>query len=252
MKYYLSVIIPAFNEAKRLPGTLEKTIHFLNAQPYASEIIVVTDGSTDGTAEVAESFKTRYPGLTVLSFEKNKGKGFAVRAGMLRATGQLRLFMDADYAVPIEYVQTFIDSIGAGADIVIASRALKDSKLCVKQGFARRVLAQAFGKLQRLILALPFPDTQCGFKMFRAESAESLFRLLQYNCAYFDAELLYVAHHLGTKVAEIGVDWTHDQETRLPIGLVRSLDLFKKLLLIRKIHRTTVSRKALRLLEPVK
>ncbi len=232
-------MIPAYNEARRLPRTLRATIQFLSSQPYASEILVVTDGSTDDTIAVAESFSDGFPNLRVIAFKENKGKGFAVKAGLLAATGRYRLFMDADYAVPIEYVDSFLNQAKEGYEIVIASRALKDSKLTMQQSFVRRSFAQAFGLMQKAVLGMPFVDTQCGFKLFSADAAETVIPFVTYDCAYFDAELLFVAHKLKRKVAEVGVEWHHDQETRLPIGLKRSIDLFRKLLMIRSIHKST-------------
>jgi len=236
---FLSIVIPAYNEGRRLPRTLRETIKYLSAQTLASEIIVITDGSTDDTIAVAESFSDEFPNLKVIAFKQNKGKGFAVKAGLQAATGKYRLFMDADYAVPIEYVDQFLEQANKGYEIVIASRALKDSKLSMQQSFARRSFGQAFGIIQKAVLGMPFVDTQCGFKLFSAHAVETIIPLVTYDCAYFDAELLYVAHRLKTNVQEVGVEWHHDQETRLPIGFRRSLDLLRKLMMIRSIHRLT-------------
>lgn len=219
-----------------MPRTLTETIKFLENQSYDSEILVVTDGSSDRTAAVAQSFCDRFPRLRVLEFKEKRGKGFGVSTGILAAQGEYRLFMDADYAVPIEYVTQFIDLAENGFDIVIASRALAESHFEEKQRFPRRQLALVFGELQKMILRLPYKDTQCGFKMFSAEAAQRYFPLLKYECAYFDAELLFIAFKSGAKVAQVPVTWRHDQESRLPIGLKRSLDLFMKLLQIRKNH----------------
>lgn len=235
--YELSVIIPAWNEEKRLPATLEKVIDFLKGQVYTSEILVVTDGSKDRTVEVAESFTSIFPSLQVISFPFNKGKGFGVKEGMRAASGKYRLFMDSDYAVPIDFVTPFLTAVQhEGYDIVIGSRAMEQSKVTASQGFPRQQLAQLFGFLQWLVLRLPFRDTQCGFKLFTATAAESYFPQVVYDCAYFDAELLYLAHKSGAKIKQVPVTWQHDGETRLPIGLRRSIDLFGKLLRIRQLH----------------
>jgi len=234
--FEVSIIIPAWNEEFRLPRTLDEVIKYLQQQPLSAEILVVTDGSKDRTAEVAQSYADSFQSLRVLAFPFNKGKGWGVKTGMLEAHGQFRLFMDADYAVPVEFLTPFLNEIRKGYDCVIASRALENTKIEQSQSFPRKELAQLFGLMQRTILNIPFKDTQCGFKLFTASCAEKLFSRLTLDCAYFDAELLYLAHHMNMKVAELPVTWTHDPETRLPIGARRSVDLFKKMLLIPKTH----------------
>jgi len=237
MKYHLSVIIPAYNEEKRLPSTLERTIDFLRKQPYTSEIIVVTDGSTDNTAHVARSFAKDFPSLTVIEQDTKVGKGYAVKLGMLSANGDYRLFMDADYAVPIEYISSFLSLAKRNNAIVIASRGLEKSILEKRQKFLREKMARLFGVIQRQVLGLPIIDTQCGFKLFDEHSTKRIFNALTYTCSYFDAELLYIAHHSGIPIEEVPVAWRHDNETRLPIGMKRSVDLFIKLFKIKRIHR---------------
>ncbi|HEY9731618.1 MAG TPA: dolichyl-phosphate beta-glucosyltransferase [Drouetiella sp.] len=232
----LSVIIPAYNEESRLPHTLMKTATFLAKQSYSSEIIVVTDGSTDRTEEVVEEAAARYGGIRLISLPKNRGKGFSVKYGMINAFGDYRLFMDADYAVPIEYLNEFLAEIERGGDVIIGSRSHENTRIGTPQGFPRRQLAISFGYLQRAILRMPFLDTQCGFKMFTADAVKLLFPHVVYECAYFDAELLYIATKMGLNVKEIGVKWTHDQQTRLPIGFNRSLELFQKLVAIPSLH----------------
>lgn len=230
---FLSVIIPAYNEERRLPRTLAAVTDFLQRKSYSSEVIVVTDGSSDGTERVVDEWS---PSVRLLSFKQNRGKGFAVRTGMLSASGRYRLFMDADYAVPIEFLDPLLEKTLEGADLAVGSRALKDSKIVAGQSPIRQGLTACFGVLQRSILDLPIVDTQCGFKLFTKQSAESLFSIAELDCAYFDAEVLFLAYHLGLKIDEIPVEWTHDQETRLPIGPARSLDLLKKLIGVRRKH----------------
>jgi len=236
LSHYLSIIIPAYNEARRLPRTLSETISFLEVQSFTSEIIVVTDGSTDETVAVAESFASRFSDLRVISFAGNKGKGFSVKTGMLAARAKYRLFMDADYAVPVQTVLTLLESVKDGFDIVIGSRAMADSVILVQQGFIRRQLTKVFSVLQDATLGLPFEDTQCGFKLFTAAAAELYFPQVTFDCAYFDAELLYVAHNAGARIAQVPITWQHDHETRLPIGMKRSIDLARKMFAIPRIH----------------
>ncbi|SRR5579885_3011312 len=236
MPYDVSVIIPAYNDERRLPPTLEKVIAFLQTQAYSSEIIVVTDGSTDRTAQVAEAFSSKFPDLKVVSFPFNKGKGFGVKEGMKAATGKYRLFMDADSATPIEFLAPFLDEMKKGNDIVIGSRAMAESKIIAAQSFPRRELAIVFRWLQWAVLRLPYRDTQCGFKLFTGEAAELYFPQVTYDCAYFDAELLYIAYKSGAKISQLPVTWEHDNDTRLPIGFRRSVELFFKLLKIPRTH----------------
>lgn len=248
---YLSVVIPAFNEERRLPRTLDRVIRYLQKQSFASEIIVVTDGSSDRTADVAREWGYEFPDLRVMEFSQNRGKGFGVKQGMLSAKGKFRLFMDADYAVPIDYVDQCLNQmIAYKRDIVIGSRTAAGASFEQSQPFLRQQLAVLFGLIQHAILRLPYRDTQCGFKLFTAESAEKYFPLLRYECAYFDAELLYIAHQSGADIGEVGVTWRHDNETRLPIGMSRSLDLLRKLFKIQKMHsRLGAKRDSLRLMD---
>lgn len=237
MSCYLSIVIPAFNEEKRLPKTLATIIQFLQKQSYTSEIIVVNDGSTDKTKKIAEEFMGNdSPSIRFIEYFPNQGKGFAVKKGMVAAKGEYRLFMDADYAVPIEYLPTFLSMINNDYHVVIASRGLKKSQIDAHQPFLRELAGKGFGVLQRFVLDLPFVDTQCGFKLFTEEAAEILFQKVTFNCAYFDAELLYLAYHNNMKIGEIGVRWRHDGETRLPIGLKRTYDILRKLFIIRPLH----------------
>src|ERR1035437_7554374 len=160
METYISIIIPAFNEEKRLPRTLSKTIHFLKMKQYLSEIIVVSDGSQDATKEIANSFSQEYPNLKVLEYHPNKGKGYAVKKGMLESIGKYKLFMDADYAVPIDFLDTFISMINHKYDIVIGSRGLRQSQVTSHQPFFRELAAKTFGVIQRIILGLDRKSTR--------------------------------------------------------------------------------------------
>lgn len=232
----LSIIIPAYNEVKRLPGCLENTIKYINENKIDSEILVVLDGCTDNTKSEAEKFRGAYPNIKIIEYSTNKGKGYAVKTGMLAAKGDYRLFMDADYAVPIEFISDFMKLIKSN-DIVIGSRGHKETTIEKHQIFYRELAGILFGRFQKFILKIPFKDTQCGFKMYTADAAEKLFSEMEFNCSYFDAEIIYNAFNSGMKIAEAPVSWTHDGETRMPIGIARTIDLLKKLFKIKKIHR---------------
>jgi dolichyl-phosphate beta-glucosyltransferase len=233
MQCDVSIIIPAYNEANRIERALIPAIQYLKKQSYSSEIIVVSDGSNDETKAVTEKHKNEFENINIIEYFPNKGKGYAVKTGMINANGKYRLFMDADYAVPVDYIENFLNEIYKGYDIVIGSRVNEQSEIIKHQSFFREKLAKGFNLLQRVVLGLPIKDTQCGFKLFTSDTAEKLFKSISLNCSYFDAELLYIAYKNKFKIKEIGVKWSHDNETRLPITFTRSLDLLLKLFKIR-------------------
>lgn len=233
MPIHLSIVIPAYNEEKRLPLCLSNTINFLNQQKYESEILVIDDGSEDNTDTVVNNYKNETDNINLIQYNFNKGKGFAVKTGIQNAKGEYILFMDADYAVPIDTVNTYLEIIKNGYDIVIASRGHKETQVIHHQKYLRELAGKMFGKFQKIILNIPYTDTQCGFKLFKNEIAKKLFKLVEYNCSYFDAEVMYFAHKMKLKVYEAPVVWNHDGITRMPVGFLRTADLLKKLLLLR-------------------
>ncbi len=232
----LSVVIPAFNEEDRLPRCLSNTIKFLNKQDYESEIIVVCDGCTDSSANEVLKLTPQFSNLRLIQYAPNRGKGHAVKEGMLEARGNLRLFMDADYAVPVELIGDFISQLADGYDVVIGARDLKESEIVRHQWFLRELAGKIFGRIQKFILEIPYYDTQCGFKLFTGDAAEFLFSKLKYECSYFDAEMIYIAHRAGLKIKEMPVVWAHDGITRMPVGPGRTIDLFVKLLKLKRLH----------------
>ena len=232
----LSIVIPAYNEENRIPKTLDATIAYLKTRDYESEIIVVSDGSIDATIQRVEEYAEQFPALRGLEYHPNRGKGYAVKTGMLEAKGDFILFMDADYAVPVEFVERLLKET-EHADVVIGSRILQESVVTQHQPVLREFAARVFGRIQSAWLGLPFRDTQCGFKLFRREMAVKLFSAITFECSYFDAELLHIAWKSGVRVRQVPVTWTHDGETRLPIGFRRTLDLLAKLWRIRRQRR---------------
>jgi len=233
----LSIVIPAYNEENRLKRCLKPTISYLKNEPFESEIIAVLDGCTDNTRAVAESFQCEFTNLKIVDYSPNRGKGYAVKTGMLEAKGDMRMFMDADYAVPIETLPEYIEKLKNGYDIVIASRRHKDTVIEEHQLFFRELAGKGFGLLQRIILGIPYYDTQCGFKLFTEEAAKYLFPQLKYNCSYFDAEMMYIAYKGKMKVMEMPVKWKHDGVTSMPIGSSRTIDLLKKLIRLKGNHK---------------
>ena len=192
---YLSVILPAYNEAERLPKTLESVLAHLASKDWTWEVLVSDDGSRDATPDLVEQ---RYPQCRVARAPCNQGKGAAVRRGMLAARGRFRLFSDADLSTPIDEIDAMLGEMERGGyDVVIASRALPESRLEVHQPRWREWSGRLFNFLVRPISGLPFPDTQCGFKLFRAEAARRLFSRQRSDGWAFDVEILMLAKAFG-------------------------------------------------------
>jgi len=210
---FLSIIIPAHNEEHRLPPTLKTVDAFLERQPYASEILVVENGSQDLTAVVTDAFAADHPRVRLLR-EHGRGKGLAVRAGMLQAVGQYRFICDADLSMPIEELPKFLPPERSDYDIAIGSREAPGARRFNEPPF-RHIQGRVFSELVKL-LALPgFEDTQCGFKCFRAEVAADLFGVQVFDGMSFDVEVLYVARMRGYRVLEVPIDWYYRSESRV-------------------------------------
>lgn len=223
-KPYLSVVIPAYNESKRIPLTLIDIDKHLSTAGYSYEIIVVNDGSTDDTAQVVERFVKMIPNLRLAGYDKNVGKGNAVRVGMLEAKGKYRLFMDADNSTSVDQFENMVKYFEEGYDVVICSRAHKESKLSPAQGIARKILGKG-GNLIIQILVLPgIWDTQCGFKAFSEAAAEKVFKLQRISGWGFDVEILALAKRLGYKIKQIPVIWVNDIDSHVgPSAYVKTL-----------------------------
>lgn len=235
---FLSVVIPAYNEEDRLVPTIEETIDYLAKQHYSSEILVVSDGSHDNTAKVINRFKSPSR-VKLLAFEyhPNRGKGYAVRYGMLRCKGAINMFMDADYAVPIQSVEKAWPVFEQGYDIVIASRALKGARIIAHQNFFRELSARVYTIVQNFYLGISYPDTQCGFKLYRKAAARRLFANQKLDSVIFDAELLWLAKKAGLRVGQFPVQWTHVENSRIKYDkLSKSLFIFRELLRIKRLH----------------
>jgi len=216
----LAVVIPAFNEARRLTDNLLALLQYLQTYRPAAELIVVDDGSTDGTARVAEEFFAQRPEVMarVLRFVANRGKGHAVRAGLLAAQAPIALFSDADLSTPIAELPKIVEPIEAGKyDVVIGSRALDRSLIGHRQPWRREQGGKVFNAIVRLTTGLPFSDTQCGFKAFRMEVARPIVEQAQIDGFGFDVELLFLAQRAGLRVREVPVRWDHHEGSKVHI-----------------------------------
>ncbi len=226
MKRSISIIIPAYNEAKRLPQTLEKVRSYLAASRWEfAEIVVVNDGSRDATAEVA-----RQAGARVIENPGNRGKGYTVRHGMLEARGEWALFTDADLSAPIEDLERLWEAAERErAQVAIGSRAVDRSLVGVHQPFLREAMGRLFNLVMRMVTGLPFRDTQCGFKLFETAAAREIFARQRLDGFGFDVELLYIAKTLGRRAIEVPVRWNDVAGTKVSMwrGVAAFLDPLK-------------------------
>jgi dolichyl-phosphate beta-glucosyltransferase len=216
----LSVVVPAFNEALRLPAYLDEIVGFLEGRGEPYEVIVVDDGSTDGTGAVVRELAARQPSVRLVSLEHNQGKGAAVRAGMLMARGAARLFTDADGATPIAELKRLEPALASGADVVIGSRALVDPAVAVRTRPHRVVAGRIFHWLVAHLGVRGVRDSQCGFKLFTAHAAETLFGALRTTGFAFDVELLLRARAAGFRIVEVAVNWADQAGSK--VGVLRS------------------------------
>ena len=227
----ISIIIPSYNEERRLPETLERIAAYVRASGREVEILVVDDGSTDGTATVAESFGGKFGALRVISNGVNRGKGYSVRHGMLEARGRIVLFTDADLSAPIEEADKLFAALEK-YDVAIGSRALDRGLISAHQSPFREFAGIIFNTIVRLCLRLPFVDTQCGFKAFRREPCRIIFEQQRIERFGFDPELLYLARRHGLRAVEIPVRWGHSPATK--VSMFRdSLQMFLDVFIIR-------------------
>lgn len=225
----ISIVIPAYDEEKRLPSTLEAVQAYLDRRGFAfSEIVVVDDGSKDATAEVAGRFGRS---VRVLRNPGNRGKGYSVRHGMLEAKGDWILFSDADLSAPIEELDKLERS---GAEVAIGSRALDRSLIGVHQTAFRENAGRLFNLVMRIMTGLPFLDTQCGFKLFSRRAAQEIYRRQLLERFGFDVEVLFIAKRLGYRCAEVPVRWNHVDGSK--VGMFQGLDGFVDLLRVRRNH----------------
>jgi glycosyltransferase involved in cell wall biosynthesis len=235
----ISIVIPAFEESERLGKSVCIILDYVRKEKLDAEIIVVDDGSKDNTKDVAlEAFK-QFPEIQtrVIRYENNRGKGFAVKTGLIESKGEIALFSDADLSTPIEELPKLIEPIRKGEfDITFGSRALDRSLIGVRQPWKREQGGKIFNLFVRLITGLPFWDTQCGFKAFNMEKFRPLLDLMTIERFGFDVEFLYVAYRKGLRLKEIPVRWNHDERTKVNV-LRDSRRMLKEVMQIKRNER---------------
>jgi dolichyl-phosphate beta-glucosyltransferase len=227
----LSVIIPCYNEETRLPRSLPVLKAYLDRQDYPYEVLVVDDGSADGTVRYVREAAREMPQLHLLEYGRNRGKGYAVSFGMRAARGEWVLFSDADLSTPIEELEKFLPYLSRGYDVVIGSRALPESNREIPQPWWRERLGRLMNVLIRKASGLKFVDTQCGFKLFTRQAARDIFLNVTVETWMFDVEVLVIAQKLGYRVVDVPVRWLNSDETR--VKLSHTLRVFQELLHIR-------------------
>jgi len=229
---YLSIVIPAYNEASRLPATLNSIQKFIEKQPYSCEVIIVDDGSKDGTSNFLLDRARTFPAMRPIINRRNQGKGQVVKQGMLAASGDYRLFMDADGSTPVTDLPKLLEQV-ANYEVVIGSRYVPGSTIRVKQPFKRRFISRCGNLLTQMLLLPGIRDTQCGFKLFSAEATEKVFKAQRVGGWWFDLELLVIARHFGFGIKEVAIEWTDAKQSSFR-ATQAGLDFFMKLWEIRR------------------
>ena len=230
---HLSIVIPAYNEASRIDATIRRVVECIGQKQWDAEVLVVDDGSTDGTPQIVEEWMARSNRLHLIQNPGNRGKGYSVRNGLLQAAGEVVLFTDADLSAPMEEAEGLIAAINAGADVAIGSRWLDKQRQTILQPLYRQIFGRCFNWITRRVMGLPFRDTQCGFKAFRRESAQVIFRLQTIERWGFDPEILFIAQKLRYTIREVPVTWGHDERSRLSY-LKDGMKMLEEMAVIRK------------------
>jgi len=210
-----SIVIPAYNESARIDATLREVVECIRTQGWDAEVIVVNDGSTDSTARQVLKFAEKAPEVRLLENPGNRGKGYSVRNGLLKAQGEIVMFTDADLSAPIAEAERLFAAIANGADIAIGSRWLDRSRQVHRQPLYRQFFGRCFNLVTRTVMGLRFHDTQCGFKAFTRAAAQTVFQLQTIEGWGFDPEILFIATKRHLRIDEVPVTWGHDERTRI-------------------------------------
>ena len=211
----ISIVIPAYNEALRIEQTLQRVLGCVVSQGWDAEVLVVDDGSHDETCGIVRRYMSTHPELHLIHNPGNRGKGYSVRNGLLQAIGEFVMFTDADLSAPMEEADRLFDALADGADVAIGSRWLDRSRQTQYQPIYRRFFGRCFNGVTRLVMNLPYADTQCGFKAFRRSAAQMIFRLQRVERWGFDPEILFIARRLGFRIQEVAVSWGHDERSKM-------------------------------------
>ncbi|MBW8748402.1 MAG: glycosyltransferase family 2 protein [Acidobacteria bacterium] len=211
----ISIVIPAFNEQARIERTLDRVLTCVNDRGWDAEVLVVDDGSTDHTPAIIKRWMEHHPRLKLIHNRGNRGKGYSVRNGLLQAAGEIVMFTDADLSAPMEEAERLFAALDAGADVAIGSRWLERQRQTIHQPLYRRFFGRCFNAMTRLVMGLPYKDTQCGFKAFRRSAAQVIFRLQRIERWGFDPEILFIARKLRYIVREVPVTWGHDERSQM-------------------------------------
>ena len=214
---YLSIVIPAYNEEKRIGETLQKILEFIATKSFPAEILVVDDGSVDGTVDVVNSFSNEKIPLKVISYEKNRGKGYAIKTGMLAAGGEYALFTDADMSTPVEMLERFEPHMKEGVEVIIGTRKTAGAYVGKHQPLYRENMGKVFTWLSNRLLGLDTSDFTCGFKCFHRRTIEPVFGSQRISGWGYDTEIIFIARRKGFRIQEIPVSWFNDEATRVKL-----------------------------------
>jgi len=209
------VIVPAFNEEARIASSLTRIVEYYSGQPYTWHVTVVSDGSTDQTEAIVAGFAAAHPEISLSTYTPNRGKGYAVRKGMLETAGELLLFCDADLATPQEETEKLLSHVRDGADVAIGSRPLRDSRLERRQPWYRELFVRVANGIVQLLAIRGIKDTQCGFKMFKTGVARDVFKRCTMDGFSFDLEALMIARDLGYRIDEVPIRWSHQEGSKV-------------------------------------
>jgi glycosyltransferase involved in cell wall biosynthesis len=211
----LSIVIPAYNESARIENALHRVLACIAERGWDAQVLVVDDGSKDDTAAIVQRWMATHPRLHLIQNPGNKGKGYSVRNGLLQAAGDIVMFTDADLSAPMEEAERLIAALEYGADVAIGSRWMDRTRQTIHQPLYRQFFGRCFNWVTRTVMGLPFKDTQCGFKAFRRDAAQTIFRLQTIERWGFDPEILFIARKLKYTIVEVPVTWGHDERSRI-------------------------------------